>query len=63
MSYYTPLLGSIPLTLDEIAFIENLAFEAEYNSANVVLGNGIRITVASTAPASPEVNDLWVDIS
>jgi len=63
MSYYTPLLGSIPLTLDEIAFVENLAAEAEYNSANVVLGNGIRITVASTAPISPEGKDLWVDIS
>ena len=28
-----------------------------------VAGNAFQITVATTAPASPKVNDLWLDIS
>jgi hypothetical protein len=29
--------------------------------ATTVVTGGVKITVASTAPSSPVVNDLWVD--
>ncbi len=38
--------------------------EAQSSSGSVfVSGNGYQITVSSTAPSNPQLNDLWLDIS
>jgi hypothetical protein len=58
MSYYTPLLGSIPLTLDEIAFIQNLASEAGNDSSVVTL---VETGSAAPAAAPSSIGDIFVD--
>ena len=37
--------------------------EAEGNGGVYVSGNSYQITVSATAPPSPQLNDLWLDIS
>lgn len=58
-----------------IRFFENLAdvsittakkrqdLVAQYNTTNSRWQDGIAITVSTSAPSSPQINDLWVDIS
>jgi len=59
MAYETKRYGAGDgLTTQEVVFLQNLSSEANYDSTLVAL-----ITVSATAPADPEVNDLWYDIS
>lgn len=58
-----------------IRFFENLAdvsisitkkrqdLVAQYNTTNQRWQDGIAITVSTTAPSNPQINDLWVDIN
>ena len=60
------VIGKVPLPADldigELAV--NTADKRLYtkHSNNAVVQIGTTITVSSTAPASPAVNDLWIEI-
>lgn len=58
MAYYTPLLGTIPLTLEEIAFIETLAAEADFDTTKIPL-----ISTGTTKPSTTPtaVGELYVN--
>lgn len=58
--------GKVPVTADlEIGELAvNTADKKLYtkHSNNAVVQIGTTITISSTAPASPAVNDLWIEI-
>ena len=59
---HTPLFDQEDaLTTDELVFLQLLAFYADYDANEILFKEDI--PVSATAPVSPAINDLWVDIS
>lgn len=67
--------GGKNMLVGGIRFFENLAdvsivpakkrqdLVAQYNTTNNRWQDGVAITVSTTAPLNPQVNDIWIDVS
>ena len=62
---YTPYFDpEDALTSTELTFVQELSEDVSGDETKIpIIEGGRKITVSASAPSSPAVNDLWVDIS